>query len=124
MTSRSLLDFLQDILEAIQSIEKFIAGLDFAEFERDEKTIYAVSKALEIIGEAVKHIPDSLRKQYPEIPWKAVAGMRDKLVHEYWGTDVTVLWKTTQKSIPILKPVIIKMIADLNNDNSASSLLE
>jgi uncharacterized protein with HEPN domain len=116
MTSRSLLDSLQDIFEAIQSIEKFISGIDFAEFERDEKTIYAVSKALEIIGEAVKNIPESLRNNYPEIPWKAVAGMRDKLVHEYWGTDVTVLWKTTQKSLPILKQVAIEMIAELNNE--------
>lgn len=124
MTARYLLDFLQDIFEAIQLIEKFIAGLDFAEFAKDEKTIYAVSKALEIIGEAVKNIPESFKNQYPEIPGKAVAGMRDKLVHDYWETDVAVLWKTTQKSLPILKQVIIKMIADLNSDNSASSLPE
>jgi uncharacterized protein with HEPN domain len=84
MTKRELDDFLQDILEAIGAVERFLAGVSFEEFAQNEEKIFAVEKAMEIIGEAVKNLPDSLRSQYPEIPWKNIAGMRDKLVHEYW----------------------------------------
>jgi uncharacterized protein with HEPN domain len=75
-------------------------------------------KLLEIIGEATKKIPDRLRHQYPDIPWKAVAGMRDVLVHEYWQVDESVVWSTVVESLPLLKVVIIEMIKSnqLNRD--------
>jgi uncharacterized protein with HEPN domain len=110
MTKRELDDFLQDILDAIGAIERFITGVSFEEFAQNEEKIFAVEKAIEIIGEAVKNIPDSLRTQYPEIPWKSIAGMRDKLVHEYWGADVNILWKTVQQRLPDLKAQIIMKI--------------
>ncbi len=88
MTQRDLVDSLQDILEAIGAIERFTAGVDYASLVTNEEKVFAVEKAIEIIGEAVKNVPDSVRSTYPEIPWKNLAGMRDKLAHQYWRTDV------------------------------------
>ena len=116
MTKRELDDFLQDILEGIGAIERFIAGVSFEEFAQNEEKIFAVEKAIEIIGEAVKNIPDSLRIQYPEIPWKSIAGMRDKLVHEYWGADVNILWRTVQQRLPDLKAQIIRIRGELQKN--------
>ena len=78
---REISDFIKDILDAIDDIEEFIEGLDFDAFQKDKKTIYSVIRAIEIIGEASKNIPDSVRKENPNIPWKLIAGMRDKLIH-------------------------------------------
>jgi uncharacterized protein with HEPN domain len=116
MTKRELDDFLQDILEAVGAVEPFLAGVSFEEFAQNEEKIFAVEKAMEIIGEAVKNLPDSLRIQYPEIPWKNIAGMRDKLVHEYWGTDVNILWRTAQQRVPELKVQVTRIREELQKD--------
>ncbi len=80
----------------------------------DLKTIYATRKAIEIIGEAVKKIPSSIKDKYRDIPWREIAGMRDVLVHDYFGVDLDVLWKTVQQDIPELKMMFIKIMKDLN----------
>ena len=110
MIQRTILHVLQDILKASKNIEKFVDQMDFDHFEGDAKTIRAVERELEIIGEAVKRLPDDLVHEYPEIPWRAVAGMRDRLIHHYWDTEVEILWKTVQDSIPLLSTIIEKMI--------------
>ena len=71
---------------------------------------FAVVRALEVIGEATKHIPASVRKRYPDIPWRKMAGMRDVVIHEYFGVDYDVLWKTVHKDVPDLKPLIVDAI--------------
>lgn len=109
MTGRSLSEFLQDILDTIAEIEGFTAGVEFEAFQANREKILAVVKLIEILGEAVKKIPDEVRNRYPEIPWKAIAGMRDILVHEYWGIDVNVIWATVQEGLPPLKVVIIEI---------------
>lgn len=116
MTQREIISFLQDILKAIKSVESFLSGRSFEEFESNEEKIFAVTRALEIIGEAVKNIPQSLRSKYPQISWKIIAGMRDKLIHEYWRTDVTVVWQTVQEDVPQLKILVIRMIEELPNN--------
>jgi uncharacterized protein with HEPN domain len=107
---RSFIEFLQDIVDAISDIESFTNGVDFQSFQSNKEKILAVVKLLEIIGEAVKKIPDNKRSNYPKIPWQAVAGMRDILVHEYWQIDTAVVYITVQESLPLLKKVILEML--------------
>jgi uncharacterized protein with HEPN domain len=111
MTKRSLLEFLQDILEAIADIESFTSTVDFDSFVANKEKVLAVLKLLKNIGEAVKQIPDDKRNHYPQIPWKSVAGTRDIFVHQYWEIDTDVVWATLQDSLPLLKTVIVQMAA-------------
>jgi len=111
--NREYSDYLRDILDAIEKIELFIEGMDFEKFSRDAKTIFAVVRALEIIGEASKKIPEMPKKQNPGLPWREMAGIRDKLIHEYFGTNIQVVWNTVNEDVPKLKPVISTMLAKL-----------
>ncbi len=89
---RQFEDYLTDILEAMEKAQNFIAGLSYEQFMEDDKTAYAVVRALEIVGEAAKNIPEKIRKENPTVPWKDMAGMRDVLIHDYSGVDLeTVL---------------------------------
>ena len=111
MTSkREFIDYLRDMLDAVEKAGSFTKGMDAERFRRDEKTIFAVIRALEVIGEAAKKIPPTVRDRYPQIPWREVAGIRDKLVHEYFGVNLDVVWKTVQEDLPKLKPVIQAML--------------
>lgn len=104
---------MQDILEAICQLEKMTQYLSFAEFSTKIEIFLSAVKLIEIIGEAVKNIPDEVRVNYPNIPWKNIAGMRDKLVHEYWAIDEKVVWKVIQNNLPQLKRIIISIIEKL-----------
>ena len=95
--------YLKDILAAIESIESFIAGMDLEAFQMDDKTTSAVMRKLEIIGEAVKQIPDEVRQKHSQVPWKEMAGMRDKLIHFYFGVDYQLVWKTVTERLPQVK---------------------
>lgn len=95
-----------------QNISQFIAGMTWAQFAADQKTIYAVVRAFEIIGEAAKKVPPSVRKRHAKVPWKQMAGMRDKLIHEYFGVNYQVLWKTAQEDIPPVQPLIAKVLEE------------
>ncbi len=108
--------FVKDIMEAIEDIEAFVGDIDFDRFHADKKTRSAVVWRLEVIGEAAKNIPASIRGKYKELPWKDMAGMRDKISHFYFGIDFEVVWEVVRKKLPILKPVIQKMIDELNED--------
>ena len=98
--------YLKDILSAMDSIEIFIEGMHFEEFCDDDKTSSAVIRKLEIIGEAVKNIPDEIRQRHPSIPWREMAGMRDRLIHFYIGVDYKLVWKTVKKRLPTVKSEI------------------
>lgn len=109
MTKRQLEELLPDILEAIEDIESFTKNVSLEEFSSNKEKILAVIKSIEIIGEAVKLIPQEIRDKNPQVPWKAIAGMRDMLVHEYWGIDINVVWETVQESLPILQAEIVRI---------------
>ena len=98
--------YFRDISNAMESIETFVEGMDFEEFKKDDKTSSAVIRKFEIIGEATKQIPEEIRQKYPQVPWKEMAGMRDRLIHFYFGIDYKLVWKTIKKRIPQVKPLI------------------
>jgi uncharacterized protein with HEPN domain len=87
--------------------------MSFEDFKRDKKTIYAVVRGIEVMGEAAKKIPKTLKDKYREIPWKKMAGMRDKLIHEYFGVDVEILWKTIKDDIPSIKPLVQELLKSM-----------
>ena len=99
---RVYLDYVQDMLEGAKKAREFVRGMAYDEFASDEKTQFAVVRALEIIGEAAKKIPNDLRKTYSQIPWRDIAGTRDKLIHDYIGVNLPVVWRTIQDDLPIL----------------------
>ncbi len=102
--------YLNDILGAIESIEEFLSGVDFSTFQSDDKTSSAVIRKLEILGEAAKQIPEDIRQKHPHIPWKEMAGMRDRLIHFYAGVDYRLVWETVQEKLPAVKESIKKLI--------------
>ena len=104
--------YLKDILATIDAIEGFIAGMNLATFQADDKTVSAVARKLEIIGEAAKQIPDDVRQNHPGVPWKEMAGMRDKLIHFYFGVDHQLVWKAIKERLPQIKPEIQKMLVE------------
>ena len=106
------LDYIEDVIEAMDDAVSFVEGVKREDLVKDRKTIYAVVRALEIIGEAVKRIPDGVRDRYPQIPWKDMAGMRDKLIHEYFGVNIKRVWKTVKEDILNLKPLFEKILKD------------
>ena len=115
---RTYKDYLIDISESIIKISEFIQGMDYHDFINDIKTVYAVIRALEIIGEATKNIPDSIRDKYPGLPWKSMAGMRDKLIHAYFGVRLELIWNTASELLPQLKAEFQQILTDLEiNDH-------
>jgi uncharacterized protein with HEPN domain len=97
---------LEDILESIEWIERYLDGYDYAAFVTDRKTIDAVTRCLEVIGEAAKHLPDSLTDQHPEVPWRAICGFRDVLAHSYFRTDNSIIWDAAGVRCQELKAVV------------------
>jgi uncharacterized protein with HEPN domain len=112
MKARDYRDYLQDILNAVDDIKNFVDNMTYEQFIKDRKTLNAVVRSIEIIGEASKSIPESMKAKYKELPWKQMAGMRDKLIHAYFGLDVETLWKAVTENIPPLKKSIQKILKD------------
>jgi uncharacterized protein with HEPN domain len=118
-TPRKYSEYLRDILDNARQAQQFVADIDFAAFERNTEKTYAVFYALEIIGEAARAIPSSMRARYPQVPWREITGMRDRLVHGYVNVDPFRVWETVQNDLPPLIATIKQMLADLGNDSPA-----
>ncbi len=104
--------FIKDILNSIDKIESFIEGMDFEEFMKDEKTKSAVVREIEVIGEATKRIPDSIRERHKDLPWVDMARMRDKVIHFYFGVDYEIVWRVVKDRLPEIKPLIIGILEE------------
>lgn len=107
--------YLQDILDAMHAVERFVEGMSFDEFKTDDKTSSAVIRKFEIIGEAAKQVPEEIRNKYPLLPWKEMAGMRDRLIHFYFGIKHELVWHTIKDVIPQVKPAIQDILRSLQS---------
>jgi len=110
--NNEFLDHIEDILDGMEKAEVLLEGVTYEEFESDFRINFAVVRALEIIGEATKRIPSSIRKKYPRIEWKAMAGMRDRIIHGYDNVDLRIVWEVVKKDISLIKPEIKKILRD------------
>ena len=105
-------DYLEDIVSAFEECLTFTAGMAYEGFVVDAKTFKAVIRNLEIAGEAAKQVPDEVKESNPDLPWKSMAGMRDKLIHEYFGVDTRIVWDTVQKNLPDTVALFRRLLAD------------
>ena len=110
MSKRGDPEYLADIREAIQRIQTYTTDLTYTQFLADEKTQDAVIRNIEILGEAVKHLSAELIATHPDVEWKSIAGMRDKLVHEYFGVNLDILWDVLASKLPPLRAQIERII--------------
>lgn len=110
--SNEFLDYVEDILEAMVKAEILVEDVTYDQFEADFRINFAVVRALEIVGEAAKRLPTSLRQQYPDIPWRGMAGMRDRIIHGYHNVDLQIVWDVVKRDIPRIKPQIQQILAD------------
>jgi uncharacterized protein with HEPN domain len=108
--------YLRDIFAAMVAIQEFIEEMDFETFVEDDKTASAVIRKLEIIGEATKNVPEEIRREYPQVPWRQMAGMRDRLIHSYFEVDYLLVWETVKSQIPLLQPVIAQILRHLEEE--------
>jgi uncharacterized protein with HEPN domain len=104
--AREYLDFLNDLVLAADQLERLLTGMTFEQMVADERTVLAVTKVVENIGEAAKRVPDDVRVRYPAVPWSQMAGTRGRLAHNYWEVDLAVLWTIAAEEVPPLRPAL------------------
>ena len=103
MSKREWKLFVEDIVESIELIEQYIEDLEFNDFRKDRKTIDAVVRNFEIIGEASKYIPDYIKGKYTDVDWIGIVGLRNRIVHEYFGISIEIVWNIVKQELPKLK---------------------
>ncbi len=114
MSKRDVRLFVADMLDSIEKIERYTQGMDLAQFAADERTVDAVIRNIEIIGEAARQVPEAIRTRYPAIPWRRVIGFRNIVVHEYFAVDVNIVWTILRENLPLLKQTLWQMRSDLD----------
>ena len=110
---RKVFLYIKDILQNMRDTEEFVGEMSYDNFAGDKKTFNAVVRSLEIIGEAAKNVSGDIREKYPTVPWKEMAGMRDKVIHAYFGVDREAVWIAVKDRIPEILPVMEKILKDL-----------
>lgn len=110
--SDTFLDYIEDILDAMEKARVLVEDVDYKSFEEDFRINFAVVRALEIIGEATKRLPIDVRERYPDIPWRGMAGMRDRIAHGYDRVDLQIVWDVVKVDIPRIKPQIKQILRD------------
>lgn len=109
MSKRNWMLFIEDIVESIRKIDEYIKKIEYKQFAEDEKTVDAVVRNLEIIGEASKNIPGEIKEKYKEINWKGIAGLRDRIVHQYFGIDLELIWFIIKNELSPIKDKLNKI---------------
>jgi len=104
--------YLRHILDAITTVEKYLQGVSESQFNDTQLIQDGVIRQIEIVGEAVRHISKDIRNTYPEVPWQDIAGMRDKLIHDYFGVDIEKVWLTAQEDLPVFKKQVLGIMKD------------
>jgi uncharacterized protein with HEPN domain len=113
MSKREINLYIDDILESIGRIEDYVRNLSENDFLNDMKTIDAVVRNLSVMGEAVNNIPDEIKIKHPDIPWDEIIGMRNKIIHEYFGVDADILWETVKTDLPAFREQILKLSKEI-----------
>ena len=116
MSKRSIALLLEDMIEAIEKIRRFTDGYDLPSFLQDDKTKDAVVRNLEVIGEAANRIPQPFRDLSPTIPWKRIIGLRNRIVHEYFGIDPLIIWQIVQTDLPNFHELLQNVYNNLKHE--------
>jgi uncharacterized protein with HEPN domain len=111
MSRRSARLLLEDILEAIDKIDRYVFGMTSELFQGDDKTIDAVVRNLEVIGEAASRLPTEFREENQQVEWAKIVGLRNRIVHEYFGVDTAIIWQIVQSDLPQLKDQLERLIS-------------
>ena len=117
-SGRSSVDYVRDILEYTDLATDLLGDMALESFQEDRRTHLAVVRALEVIGEAGRQVPGPIRRRYPSVPWAEVIGMRNKMIHGYFGVDLRVVWETVREDLPPLRAAVARMLADLEDEGS------
>jgi uncharacterized protein with HEPN domain len=100
---------IEDMLAAIRKIERYTAGMDEELFRQDEKTVDAVVRNLEILGEATRQLPEDFAARHPDVSWRQIAGLRNRIVHDYFGLDLEMIWELTRRDLPQLQALLERL---------------
>ena len=112
MKTRSPLLYLSEIVASMEKIERYLAGVSYEEFTKQEQLIDAVERNIEKIGEAAAAIPEEIRERYPDVPWKTIVGLRNKIIHHYFAVDHEIVWQIATRNIPATKERIAAILEE------------
>jgi len=113
MTQRNYVMYIEDIIDCMEKIERYVGELSYQDFVKNSLVFDAVIRNLEVIGEASKSIPEEIISCYPDIPWKSMIGLRNILIHEYFGVDPEIIWEIIKTDLPKTKPLILQILREL-----------
>jgi len=116
VSKRDVRLFLADMLEAIEKIERYTAGLTRKEFREDDLVADAVVRNLEVLGEAARHVPGKVRDRFPEVGWRQIVAFRNVVIHEYFAVDLDIVWTVVERHLPRLKEALRGILAELDRE--------